>query len=322
MVAGHRGVWGSDLGSAAPENSRGAIDAAKGVTPVIEFDVTIMKDDVLIGSHDYNLKRLSDFTGSDEIYLFDINYPQIKDLKLRRLNETVSEYHYIRFEDVVDLLIKNDLVIFMDIKDLRAHMKGGVCIANCDYDPNTNPDARKLIRESWLKIFRLSYNIAKQKNALGYIAYKVSMDYDYLKTVLTEEELSKVLFMPMVHSPLDKALKFVNDWNNKAGKQIVAFETNFKTMNQDDPFLVTFSKDGRSYENILHYIYTETGLRSGVFSEEPCGPRGVVNRWADWKIKNMDTDKRGNQLDLVNVPYGKIMLITSDRADVWNQIGE
>lgn len=320
MIAGHRGVWGSDLGKAAPENSRGAIDAAKGVVSAIEFDVTIMKDDILVGSHDYNLKRLSDFTGSDQIYLFDINYPTIANLKLRKRNLTVSDYHYLKFDEVVDLLLKNELVIFMDCKDIRAHMKGGKCVANCDYDPATNPNADKMIKDSWRKIFRLSYNIAKQKDALAYISYETSMKYDEVKIGFTEEEISKVLFMPMVQRPLDKALDFVDDWINKAGKKIIAFETNFRIMEQSDPFLAPFSRDGKNYENILHYVYAKTGLRPGVYSEEPCGPRGVVNRWADWKIKNMNTDRRGNLLDIINVPYGNILLITSDRIDVWNQI--
>lgn len=323
MVAGHRGVWGSDLGQTAPENSQGAIEAAKGITPVIEFDITIMKDDVLIGSHDYNLKRLSDFTGSNDIFLFDIDYPVIKDLKLRRRDFTISDYHYIKFEDVVDLLVQNELVVLMDIKELKAHKKGGKCIANCDYDPETNPNAVKLIKESWLKIFRISYNIAKQKNALAYITYKVALEYDELKDVLTEEELSKVLFMPVIQpsnkaDALDKALKFSDDWLIKADKRIVAFETNFKTL--DAPILTPFSYNGKKYDNIMHYVYNRAGLRGGLFAEEPCGSRGVVNRWADWMILNMKTDIRGNHLDLINIPYGNIMLMTSDRIDIWKQI--
>lgn len=325
IVAGHRGVWGSDLGRAAPENSEGAISAARGVTPVIEFDVTIMNEEVLIGSHDYNLKRLSNYTGSDQEYLFNLNYPAVANLDLRRRDETVSNYHYLRFEDVVDLLVRNDLVVLMDIKDIRAYRKGGVCVANCEYDPNTNPNAEKLIKDSWLKIFELSYKIAKQKNALAYISYKISLDYDDLLTVFPKEDLAKVLYVPMIqpsnnNDALSNALKFTDDWIQKAGKQIVAIETNFKTL--DAPILRSFSHNGKNYQNIMHYVYDRTGLRGGLFSEESCGPRGVVNRWADWSIKNMKNDMRGNQLDLINIPYGQIMLITSDRTDVWKQIGD
>lgn len=325
IVAGHRGVWGSDLGEAAPENSEGAINGARGVTPVVELDVTIMHDDVLVSSHDYNLKRLSDFTGPDTDYLFNMNYSSIAGLNLRRRNETVSNEKYLRFQDVVDLLVRNDLVVLMDIKDIRAYRKGGVCVANCEYDPHTNPNAEQLIKESWLKIFKESYNIAKQKNALPYIAYKVSMEYDELKTVFTEDELSKVLFIPLIQpsnssDALDKALAFIDRWTQKAGKQIVSVETNFTTL--EAPILQSFRHNGKSYENIMHYVYDQLGLRGGLFSEEPCGPRGVVNRWADWSIKNVNSDIRGNQLDLINVPYGKIMMITSDRTDVWKQIGD
>ncbi len=331
VIAAHRGIWGDNLGTGNPENSTISIQSTPLVTPVLESDVMITNDDVLVVSHDYNLHRLSDYAGSDRDYLFNMNFSQIENLNLRRRNEGISSYKYLKYADLIDLIVKNKLVLTIDIKDIRARYgKDKKCIDNCDFDnrtgdPETDSIASKKILDSWKKIFKLCYQVAEEKDALSHIAFKIPHDYDLLKTVLTEEQLSKVLFMPVMQASrsataMDKALAFVDSWHQKAGKRVLAFETNFKRLS--DPYLKPFSRNGKQYENLLHYVYQETGLRPGCYPEEPMGPRGIVSRWADWLIKDLRIDMRGDHFEMVKIPYGKIMVLTTDRPDVWNQISD
>lgn len=330
VIAAHRGIWGDNLGNGNPENSTASIRATPPITPVLESDVMITKDDVLVVSHDYNLHRLSDYTGSDRDYLFNMNFSQIQDLNLRKRNEQISTYNYLKYADLIDLMLQNNLVLTIDIKDIRARYgKDGKCIDNCEYDNRTddpahNEIATQKILDSWKKIFRLCYEIAEQKNALANIAFKIPHDYDLLKSVLSDEQLSKVLFMPVIQpsrstTALDRALDFVDSWHQKAGKRVLAFETNFKQL--DDPYLKPFIRKDKGYVNLLHYVYEVTGLRPGCYPEEPMGPKGIVNRWADWLIKDISVDMRGDHYEMVKIPYGKIMILTTDRPDIWEQIG-
>lgn len=324
VIAAHRGIWGDDLGNGNPENSVASIEATPPITPVLESDVMITKDDNLIVSHDYNLDRLSDYTGSDRDYLFNMNYSEITPLNLRKRNESVSKYKYLSYSQMIDLLLENKLVLTIDIKDIRARYgKDGQCIDNCEYDPSTHSDAPEKILNSWKKIFKICYQIAEEKNALAYIAFKTPHDYDVMKTVFSEEELSKILFMPVIQpkrdeEALERALNFIDSWNQKAGKRVVAYETNFKQLS--DPYLQSFTRNGKRYDNLLHYVYETTGLRPGCYPEEPMGPRGIVNRWADWLIKDSSKDMRGDHFEMVEIPYGKIMVLTTDRPEIWKQI--
>lgn len=79
-------------------------------------------------------------------------------------------------------------------------------------------------------------------------------------------------------------------------------------------------RQGVEYENLLHYVYSRTGLRPGSYPEEPMGPKGIVNRWADWMIKDLTKDWRGDYYFFMGVPYGKIMVLTTDRPDMWDKI--
>ena len=49
------------------------------------------------------------------------------------------------------------------------------------------------------------------------------------------------------------------------------------------------------------------------------GPKGIVSRWADWKIKDLTQDIRGDHYLLMTIPYGKIMVLTTDRPDIWQK---
>jgi len=74
------------------------------------------------------------------------------------------------------------------------------------------------------------------------------------------------------------------------------------------------------YANYFEYTYKVPGLRPGIYPEEAMGPEGIVDRWAQWLIKDVSTDVRGDHYYLMSVPYFNISVLTTDRPDVWSQI--
>lgn len=46
----------------------------------------------------------------------------------------------------------------------------------------------------------------------------------------------------------------------------------------------------------------------------------MVNRWADWSMKDLRQDIRGDHLLQMTIPYAKIMVMTTDRTDIWDKI--
>jgi hypothetical protein len=105
-IAAHRGVWGDNLGAGNPENSIASIVATKQYTDILESDVMIMADKNIVVTHDYNMHRLSNYTGSEKDYLFNMNWSQLSNLNLRKRNMDVSQYKYLTFASLVDLLIQ------------------------------------------------------------------------------------------------------------------------------------------------------------------------------------------------------------------------
>lgn len=320
VVAAHRGFWGDNLGQGYPENSTGAFENAKQYTDVLETDIMITKDKRMVISHDYSLSRLSDYPGPLSDYLFDLDSEILKGLHLRRRNGTVSSYPYLFFEDIVDILLRKEMVLTVDIKDVRARYKNGVCVANCDYDPKTHgEEAKRKIKESWMTCMQECIRIAKEKNALQYLAFKTPYTYDELKEYEPDSLLSKVLFMPVIQPKRSDFLDFTDSWI-ACGNKVIAYETNF--LNERDTYLKPITKEGVTYSNLLEYVYKKTGLRSGCYPEEVIGPMGTVTRWVEWKMKYTYDDRRGDHFWLMNVPYGSTMVMTSDRPDIWKVVNE
>lgn len=316
IIAAHRGIWGNELGAGHPENSTPAIRATKDYTDVLESDIMITQDKQLIVSHDYNLKRISNFTGTDNDYLFRMNASQLDGLKLKKRNMEVSEYPFLTFGDLVDEIKRCNLVLTIDIKDITARVRNGVCIDNCEYDPSSHgEEARQKRFNSWIEIFRGCIKIASEKDALHYIAFKVPHAYNSLKNYVSEDTLSKILFMPVIQPGRSDYLEFTDAWINYGGSKVIAYETNFKASN--DLYLQPITRQGKTYENFLHYVYARSGLRPGCYPEEPMGPKGIVNRWAEWLGKDLRTDIRGDYYFLMSIPYGRIMVLTTDRPDMW-----
>lgn len=321
VVAAHRGFWGDNLGTGFPENSTGAFEKAKEFTDVLETDIMITKDKKMVISHDYSLSRLSDYPGPLTDYLFDLNSDVLKGLHLRKRNGDVSSYPYLLFEDVVDILLKNEMVLTVDIKDVRARYKGGVCIANCDYDPKTHGDvARKKIKDSWMTCLQECIRIATEKHALQYLAFKTPYSYEELMEYVPDSVLSKTLFMPVIQPRRADYLEFTDKWIQSGGNKVIAYEVNF--VNEEDKYLQPFAKEGKNYQNMLHYVYAQTGLRSGCYPEEVIGPMGTVTRWVEWKMKYTPNDRRGDHFWIMSVPFGSIMIMTSDRPDIWKVVNE
>lgn len=315
IIAVHRGVWGDNLGDAAPENSAAAFADASKYSSVMESDVMMTKDKHLIITHDYYLRRLSNSTLPQNAYTYNKDWDILQNLKLRKRNCNVSNYKYMDMGNLIDAMITNNIVLTIDIKNLVSKSEKGKCVEKCDYDATTS-EGRAKQKESWLEIFKACFEVVKQKNAYQYVAFKTPYRIADLRKAVPDRELAKVLFMPIPHH--GDFLDYVDDWIDNAGARMMAIETNFFTA--DDKYLKPIIRDDRTYRNLLHYVYDRTGLRAGTFTEEPVGPPGVCNRWGAWKIKDMASDYRGDHLQLMSVPYGRIMVLTSDRPDVWLQV--
>lgn len=326
VYAAHRGYWGYDLGDGPPENTPEAIQSALDYTTIIESDIMRTKDNQMVVSHDYNLHRLTNYSGPDTDYIFDKNLSELTSLKLKRRNESTSNNNFITFSDLIDEMVAKNTVLTIDIKGARPRLNPytKVCEARCNYDPRQNPNAYQLQKEDFMLILRKCIEVANTKNALQYVAFKTTYTYnDILQNMPTSFDktlLTKVLYFPVIQPGNDVNVKaqFIDDWYNQAGERIMAYETNFKST--DESYLQPFTRHGKQFQNLLHYVYDQTKLRPGIYPEEAMGPKGIVDRWAQWLIKNASTDIRGDHYYLMSVPYFRISVLTTDRPDVWSQI--
>ena len=99
----HRGLDNGDV----PENSMEAFKNAieKGYT--IELDVQLTKDKQLVVFHDSNLSRLT----GDSRDINDVNYEELKDLKLENTNETIPTLN-----EVIEL-VNDQVPLLVEIKN-------------------------------------------------------------------------------------------------------------------------------------------------------------------------------------------------------------
>jgi glycerophosphoryl diester phosphodiesterase len=81
----HRGLHSLD--KSIPENSMKAFELAIEKNYGIEMDINVLKDGTVVVFHDHHLKRL--VPGRSEL-LSELNYNDIKDLKLLESNERIS----------------------------------------------------------------------------------------------------------------------------------------------------------------------------------------------------------------------------------------
>lgn len=317
IPAAHRGSWGSDDQTGPPENSAAAIRQAKtDHSNLIEVDLMMTKDKQLVCMHDYNLERLTNYGGT--AYIFDKNYAEIQNLKLRNRNGTVSNEPILRFNELLDIVKSQHLVLNVDIKEWQARVEEGICVANCDYQTAAKQ------QESWFEILRLCLAAIQSKDAYKHVIFKTYYSPDLIFPRLEEAQRKKILFAPMLisknfNNDVQQLCQHVDNWISKGGPLIAYFETDF--FNASDIQLASFTRGGRTYLNVLHYLH-DKGYRGGIFSEEPVGPKGTVNRWAKWGMKDTDADFRADYVKLMSIPYGNKMVITTDRVDIWKQIIE
>ncbi len=326
IIAAHRGWWGYNMGDGPPENTKDAVDKAHGQDiRFIEMDLTISSDNKLLFMHDYVMKRLTNYTGDD--FSFDLPWSTMKNYKVKKRNGDVSKLPLSQFYEVVDEVKHHGMIMMVDIKEKISNGTGDKCIANCDYQ-----DKEKQ-KQSWANIAKRAIREAQGRNVGMNLVFKTYFPYEEVKRLIGDDRLmNSVLWVPMLvpnnfkdpklpkgRPDVNLMVDFIDGWNTtEAAGLVTYFETNF--FKADDVMLQRFSVKERDYTNLLDYIYVTTDRRAGVFSEEPVGPKGTVNRWGKWKIKNPNNDIRGDFFKILDIPYGKNMVITSDRLDVWKKL--
>jgi hypothetical protein len=349
----HRGVWGKAWFE-KPENSKGAIEAVKeSGLDIVEIDIMRSYDNEIVASHDYNFDRLSDFSGDEKYWfdqrvtpawwnpfqymwwgfmeLFEPEYWPLEAHLRDRQGYLHLDSHYLQFTNVLNILIRKNLVALIDIKavtnDYDAQYRPTPTV-KIEYERRT-PEGREKVKQDWLLIFKKCYEQASKMGMLDYIAFKTSYTYEEItgRGGISEAQAQYVRFMPMVQ-PADnmwtrnKALSLIDSWTLNVKNMVIAIETNFNLPNKegkDSVYFETFTHKNKRYANLFEYVH-QKGFRTGYFSEEPVGVRGVSDRYGKWHMPNMLEKKKADHLILMNVPYFNGAVITTDRPDIWKQL--
>ncbi len=324
FIAMHRGWWGYDLGTGPPENSLLSVQSANETypnNPIIEMDLTLTKDDRLIFMHDFALNRLTDYSG--DAYSFELPWSDISPYNVKRRDGTiVDDTPLTKFHDVLEFVRDNNLIMMVDVKELQSWGSDDECVANCDYQSKEKQE------KSWQKVTRQILRQAESMQAKKNLIIKTYYTYNRVRELIGDKMMPWVLWTPMIvpnrfskgEKGQQEMVEFIQEWNREGINMVACFETNF--FPENDIQLKPFSNENVQYQNLLHYIYANTGRRSGVFSEEPVDPKGTVNRWGSWGVKDTRKDVRADILFLLKIPYGRQMLITTDRVDIWQDIKE
>jgi glycerophosphoryl diester phosphodiesterase len=354
IIVPHRGIWGGELGFGSPENSENAIKKVGG-NPfgVVEIDIMMSYDDALVASHDYSFNRLSDFS-EDEPYWFDQRTipaswnplqvlwwmlsskrgPLEAHLKYRN-GQIDMNSHYLELHSILKLLKDHARVALIDIKAITNDYDASyqpIPTVKIKYERRT-PEGREKVKKDWISIFKKCYKVASKRGMLDYIAFKTEYTYEELtgRGGISEEQAKYVRFMPMVQAAdnrwnRNKALSLIDSWTesapNNVKDMVIAIETNFNLPNKegkDSVYFEEFTHKNKRYANLFEYVHSK-GLRTGFFSEEPVGVRGVADRYGKWHMPSMFEKKKADHLLLLEVPYFKSAVITTDRPDIWRQL--
>jgi glycerophosphoryl diester phosphodiesterase len=319
--AAHRGFWGTNLGAGPAENTPPAIVAAANYTKIMESDITITADDSVVVSHDYNLQRLTNYDNPNfqNKFIYNTDFHAIEGLYLRKKDGSITNYKFLQLRDLIAFVKEQESVLTIDLKEITKRLNPitNDCTAACQLDNDKTIQVR-----AWVHLFSRILDIVEQEDAWGYVAVKTPHTINTIKQYLAEDryaDMRKMLYFPVIQANRNKnqSLDFINDWYNNGSNYLIGFETNFKTK---DERMHSFTVGGDSYENILNYVVSRTYLRPGLYSEEPAGPKGVVDRYAQWKIKNLNEDFRGDPIWLLSFPYFSTAIVTTDRIDIWNQL--
>lgn len=108
-VAAHKGD-----GFNSPENSLSAVESAieKGVA-MVEIDITLTKDDVLVLSHDENLKRQANISKD----IKDLTYKELQDIDVgSSFDESFAGESIPALDDILAITSKTNTRVLLDVK--------------------------------------------------------------------------------------------------------------------------------------------------------------------------------------------------------------
>ncbi len=318
IIAPHRGYWGFGDVVGVPENSLPGFQAvASHGYAQTEADFTPTSNGQTIMSHDYVLTRTTDGP-PPPAYTYTTSSDTLQTYHLRDRAGNVTSNTMETGQSSISVFQANGTVAFVDIKQ----------------QPNSDPAQYAI---NWVTTAGSILKNTRDATARSLLVFKTSYTPAFIRQHLPAEvknQFYEVQWMPQVGSnslyakgeapgvgtAAHSSADFVDIWAEEASS-VAAFEVNAK--NTDDSRLGRFPRGGVVYDNLLDYIKQTTGYRGGVFSEEPIGPRGVPNRMAIWAIKNTAVDRRGDYLfEAVGQTWGNFIIVTTDRADIWQQVQE
>lgn len=358
VILPHRGLWGFGDAIEVPENSPAAFNklAANGYG-MSEVDFTPTKTPhpnaagapIMNGvtSHDYIMYRVTDqpinksITGSEPLFS-DYTDNEVSQLRYRMRSGHVTDLAVASQVQSINTLVANRTLTVADIKPQAM--------------PTQENGATKLYPtpDSWMNHLASVMYDFKNRNSLQQLSVKTTYTPDYIISKLPanlKADFSSILWMPQVVDDagyaggnaegmgntkwIRSSVDFIDVWQSH-WSSILSFEANYKSPSDSRLHQVNIAGCTSSwfelqihrvhtrrcdYDNILDYMKVATGYRGGVFAEEPNEPRGNVNRFGGWSIKNADNDQRGDPLvEAVRPKWGNFIVVTTDRPDVWKTV--
>ncbi|MCD8166528.1 MAG: glycerophosphodiester phosphodiesterase family protein [Bacteroides sp.] len=192
LVAAHRGYW-MDY----PENSIPAYNAAINLgADIVEMDVRITFDEEMVIFHDACLDRVTTGYGT----LRTLPFNEVKDLKLKNIDGTVTSEKLLKLSDALDAL-KGKAVASIDIKETGEYFN---------------------------KVLLKVISLAQQKDMLNQLLIKGKLRLADLNAVLQQAgvTLDDIIYTPIAFDNTRDLDAYINEYIN-SGK-IYAFELVYK----------------------------------------------------------------------------------------------
>jgi hypothetical protein len=362
IIQAHRGKWGkpntnqeNTIGAMIAAKKKGykllesdimPIDVSNFANPD-ETGFGVPKG--LAAFHDFVLKR---YTNSTSGFIFNNTRSFLSGLSLKKpRSESLGTEKIMFFNDLINYAANNNLIVCVDMKNLESKGQGEKCTELCEWQTQE--------RKNISLYNNLKYAInSTPDHQLKNIVIKTYAKYDDLKDALTTgsnavsvNKFDKVLWAPLlvpkqdwqiepsldpkanpdspyIYMDAKKIQKYLDEWFAH-NETVLYYETNFfndydnkSSVMLDDSFCFLDLDGVNTCTNVMEYIYNMTGRRAGIFSEEPVGGKGTVNRWGKWSIKNPVSDRRGDHLWLLKQKFFKHAVITTDRPDQWHQLND
>ncbi|GLK92247.1 hypothetical protein GCM10017655_53120 [Pseudomonas turukhanskensis] len=184
------------------------------------------------------------------------------------------------------------------------------------------------------RIIAYSLNEARTLGALANVAIKNVNRHNwtligikpYLDGPFSDYD-GQFLWSPIVNKSMafekDETLASINSWHKATqnSKQVITYETSL--YNPTFWAATPFVEQGKNYLNLIDYVkqLTPLGKRSAVWSIDPVGDKGTLDREYRWKFSgNSDKDKRGNPFRNISYELGRHVVINTDRPDWYEQM--